>query len=154
MTDEIISLSKFLSRYVNVCGVNLKKITHDEVKALFPFIKRSSFDEIKKHKELLITGKVLLVSDGRKTIPYYTPILDYEKDSESLYLEREEVPKLELNDAHYDYSKLSEFELRELLVRKYNSFRNQVNARHELEHRGISITKKYKRSDYKIIKED
>jgi hypothetical protein len=154
MTDEIISLSKFLSRYVNVCGVNLKKITHEEVKALFPFLRRSTFEAVKKHKELLLTGKVVLVTDGKKTIPYYTPVLDYEKESEALYLEREEAPDIVLDDTHYDYSKLSEYKLRALLVRKYNSFRNQCNARHELEHRGIARTKKYKRSDYKKVGED
>ncbi len=152
--DTIISLSKFLARYANVTGVNLKKITHDEVKYLFPYLRRSSFDEIKKHKELIMNGKVVLVSDGRKVIPYYTPVLDFEYDAEALYLDREEVPQEEIDDNEYDYASMSEYELRELLVRKCNSFRNQMRARHELEHRGIAITKKYRRCEYKKIIEE
>ena len=133
---DSISLSKFLSRYAKVYGVNLKKITHDEVKVLFPELKRATFQELKANKELVISGKVLLVNDGRKTIPYYAPELTDDLEEE-MYLDREEVNDFEMNEEVSDCSDLSEYELRQLLRRKYNSYKNQINARRELESRGI-----------------
>ena len=149
--EEVISLSKFLSRYVCMQGDNLKRITHEEVKYLFPYLKRTSFDMIEEHKELLYMGKITLVSDGKKIIPYYTPELEY-SELEYNNLEREEDAPFEVDDNHYDYSSLSEYELRQLLRRKFSSYRNQVNARRELSNRGIAITKKYNRASYKNLK--
>ncbi len=157
MNIEPISLSKFLSRYANVTGYNLKKITHEEVKLLFPELVSTSFKELrskmrenneeKNISELFLSGKVILVTDGRHTIPYYTPTLSEEYEEE-MQFEREDC-EIEVDDRVYDYTSLNEYELRRLLRRKFNSYRNQVCARKELEVRGIEITKKYRRSDYK-----
>jgi len=158
MNIESISLSKFLSRYANVYGADLKRMTHDEVKVLFPELRRASNNPlktkndvlsfIKTHKEELILGKVVLVSDGRTMYPYYTPELTDDMEEE-MYVDREETKDFEIDDEVYDYSNLSEYELRELLRRKYNSYRNQTCARRELQSRGIAITKKYRRNDFK-----
>ena len=56
--------------------------------------------------------------------------------------------RFNIDDNHYDYSQLSEYELRQLLRRKFSSYRNQINARRELSQRGIAITKKYNRASY------
>ena len=150
--DKEISLSKFLSRYCYLKGETLKKVTHQEVKELFPEFKRSSFKEINEHPELLVTGKVILVNDGKKTIPYYS--LPIEEDKDYTELMREEVKKLEINDKHYDYSSLSIYELRLLLRHRFNSLRNQCCARNELKSRGVVLSKKYNRCKMKRDKED
>lgn len=67
---------------------------------------------------------------------------------------REEVDTtITLDDKVYDYVNMSVYELRCLLVRKFNSTRNQYCARRELNRRGIPITRKYKRVN-KIINEN
>ena len=142
-----ISLSKFLSRYVSLNGEDLKKITHAEVKKLFPELKRSSFDEISENPELLVSGKVILVSDGKHRIPYYVPKVMNE--GEDLEFHREAIPPREIDDTVYDYTKMSIYELRCLLARKFNSYRNQACARRELNRRGIELSRKYKRCDFK-----
>jgi hypothetical protein len=163
MHIDAISLSKFLSRYANVFGADLKKVTHEEVSVLFPELERASKRElrtkgevlafIKAHKEELLLGKIVLVSAGRYLIPYYTPVLIEDMDlseEEEMYFEREAVPT-RINNKVYDYSTLKEFELRNLLRRKFNSSRNQINARKELESRGFAKTRKYRRCNFKKI---
>ena len=147
----IITLAKFLSRYEFIKGRDLKKITHEEVKELFPEIKRTTFEDVERHKELLCTGKYILVNDGKKIIPYIVPELNY-KENDYQELNREKTTGIIVDDNNYDYSKLSEYELRQLLRRKFSSKRNQYLARKELIQRGIEITKKYKRVK-KLIKE-
>ena len=151
--EKVMSLSKFLSRYVCMQGDNLKRITHEEVKYLFPYLKRASFALIEENRELLYMGKITLVNDGKKTIPYFTPELEF-SDIEYNDLERQEEEPFQVDDNHYDYSRLSEYELRQLLRRKFSSYRNQINARRELSQRGIAITKKYNRASYKNVKDE
>lgn len=148
MYVETISLSKFLSRYAKVKGVDLNHLKHDDVKVLFPYLKRATFDEVKSNKELVFSGKILLVSDGKKTIPYYVPQLDIEEEMEYTELKREDVTRFNIDDNHYDYSQLSEYELRQLLRRKFSSARNQKEARRELESRGVELKKSNKRKNY------
>ena len=145
MKNEI-SLSKFLSRYGYLTGKDLKNVTHEEVKELFPEFKRSSFKEIDKNPELLITGKIILVNDGRKTIPYYARIQEKE---EYTIVERESVEKRKIDDEIYDYTSMSLYELRLLLRKRFNSVRNQNCARKEIEKRGIVLSKKYNRCKFK-----
>lgn len=161
MFKEAINLSKFLARYLNLTGANLNQLTHEDVKELFPSLKRSSYKEINEHPELLALGDVILVYDGKKTIPYYAPEMTfaYDEDGNVIENEPEEIdisflPKFEKNDKHYDYMSLSERELRSLLVRKFNSPRNQFAARRELTRRGIPITLKYKRETNKNYTEE
>ena len=63
--SNVISLSKFLARYANLTGKDLVNLTHDEVKVLFPQIKRTSFDYVDEHQDEMASGKVALVSDGK-----------------------------------------------------------------------------------------
>ena len=141
MFIDSISLAKFLSRYANVCGENLKKITHEEVKILFPELRSTTFKELRSSmrknnvedniNELFLSGKVMLVNDGHKTIPYYTPVLS-EDMTDEVYLNREECEGIVVDDNDYDYTRMSERELRRLLRRRFNSERNQRGARSEL----------------------
>ena len=145
MYRDVMSLSKFLSRYVQVKGVDLNHVKHDEVKFLFPFLKRASFDEIKYNRELIYSGKVILVSDGKKTIPYYVPQLEMDVDYEYDEFERQNALTNIVDDKYYDYSSMSEYELRQLLRRKFNSRRNQKEAKKELLSRGIELKKTHKK---------
>ena len=146
MKSQELSLSKFLSRYSYLKGADLIKVTHKEVAYLFPELRRSSFDEIKKNPELLFTGKVVIVNDGKKSIPYYVPQLSND-DIDCLDFNREAIKEREIDDSVYDYTNMSIYELRCLLERKFNSYRNQNCARRELNRRGIVLNKKYKRNN-------
>ena len=142
-----ISLAKFLSRYKYVEGEDLKKITHEEAIKLFPDLKRSTYEEVSNNRELLANGKIVFVDDGKRKIPYYIPeVLD---DIDTMEFHREPVSPVEIDDNDYDYSSMSVYELRCLLKRKFNSNRNQMNARKELNRRGITLNKKYNRNDIK-----
>ena len=155
MKDEVllakkygdISLAKYLSRFVSLNGRDLRKVTHDEVRLLFPNIRRASIAEVKKNPSLICTGEVILVDDGRNIVPYYIPQERCE-NIESEFI-REEVKKDKIDDTVYDYANMSIYELRCLLKRKFNSYRNQACAKMELGRRGIVLHKKYKRSEEK-----
>lgn len=147
--NNSISLSKFLSRYAALEGKDLKKVTHKEVKTLFPFLKRAGFEDVDRNPELITSGKVMLVDDGHRRLYYYVP--EKEHDAQMMQFSREEVDtRIIPDDKVYDYVNMSIYELRCLLVRKFNSTRNQYCARRELNRRGIPITRKYKRIHKKI----
>lgn len=144
-----ISLSKYLSRYVGLKGENLKKLHHEDVKILFPYIKRASFKFIEKNPELINKNKVVIVNDGRSCIPYYIENKMFD-DFDELLLEEDK--KEDINYKEYDYSKLSIYELKQLLRRAFNSYKNQFLAKKELTNRGI-VKKKYKRNEFKNYNE-
>lgn len=147
MKYNCISLSKFLARFGSLQGEALSQITHDEVKILFPQFKRTTFEYAKENKELVSTGKILMVDDGKKIIPSILPILN-EKNDFLLDVLREEDEIKEVDYGEYDYTSMSIYELKQLLDRKFNSTNNSRNAKRELESRGI-IKKKYKREKIK-----
>ena len=145
--SNVISLSKFLARYANLTGKDLVNLTHDEVKVLFPQIKRTSFDYVDEHQDEMASGKVALVSDGKKVVPYFVPEYDFEHDVTEVVRPKDEPIKRD--DTDYDYTKLSIYELRTLLRRKFSTQKNQYRAARELERRGVVLHKKYNRRDYK-----
>lgn len=151
MNQKSIALSKFLSRYHNLTGDNLTKLTHKDVKILFPHLERYSFDELESNPELLYSGDVVMVSDGKSVIPYRVPKIElFEEDP--LEVCREEEPKIVITPKHYRYDKMSIYELRCLLERKFNHIKNRREARKELESRGIVLKKKYVRENAHNIK--
>ena len=144
-----ISLAKFLSRVTNLTGKDLSKLRHEDVKILFPYLKRTSFDYVFDNPGLVCLGEVIMVNDGRKIIPYINPEICLDEEKVELHVNK--IPKHKINDNHYDYNKLSTYELRCLLIKKLNSYRNQMAARRELEKRGELNHKKYKRSEEKEL---
>lgn len=152
MKYETITLSKFLSRTLGLGGSDLKKITHLDVKVLFPQLKRSTFEYVNNHPEAITCGKILMVSDGKTVIPYYVPTIEKEFDFHEIEVEHEEPRKI--NDERYDYTTMSIYELKQLLNTRFNSYRNSREARRELEKRGVVLTKKYNRNEIKRMKED
>ena len=147
MKYNSIRLSKFLARFGSLQGEALSHITHDEVKVLFPQFVRTTFEYARNNKELVSTGKILMVDDGRKIIPYILPELDYE-NSFLLDVLRQEDDVKEIDYGEYDYTSMSIYELKKLLDRKFNSTNNSRHAKRELESRGL-IKKKYKREKIK-----
>ena len=144
MYYKSITLSKFLARYLNFGGEELRKLTHADVKELFPQIERCSYDIIDKNPELLAKGYVMMVTDGRNTIPYKVPSLDYLK-GETLEINRKTEPPILIKECKYNYSKMSVYELKCLLTRKFNASKNRRDAKKELEDRGVVLSKKYVR---------
>ncbi len=152
MKYETITLSKFLSRTMGLEGIDLKKITHLAAKELFPELKRSTFEHVKKFPEDIMTGKIMMVSDGKTVVPYYAPTIKKDLEMKEVRIEFDdpEEPK----DKEYDYTRMSVYELKQLLNRKFNTYKNAREARKELEKRGIVLTKKYNRNEVKRMKED
>lgn len=145
MNNEI-NLSKFLARYCNLTGKDLSKIKHEDVKMLFPDLKRATFEEIEENPMLVYSGSVLLVNDGKKVVPYYVPITAYEEmDDPMEFSMQKDDNGPHVDYGKHDYTKMSIYELRCMLKRKFNSIANQRNARRELERRGIVLSKKYDR---------
>lgn len=68
-----VTLSKFLSRFLAVDGMALTKLSHADVKMLFPMLKRASFEYVEKHPEEVMMGRIIMVNDGKKVIPYIVP---------------------------------------------------------------------------------
>ena len=138
-----ITLSKFLSRYMAVDGKALTKVSHADVKILFPSIQRTSFEYAEKHQEDIMMGRILIVFDGKTTIPYIVPKEDEITDSRTTMPHKESKKE---KRHHYDYSRMKIYELKQLLNARFNTYKVSRNARQELESRGVLVKKKkYKR---------
>lgn len=154
-----MSLSKFLSRYVNVRGSALNKVTHSDVRILFPDLQTMPLTEIKHsskpdedNTKLVYSGDIVLVTDGREIVAYVAPELKcVEEDEMNFYGKKAEQ---KINNDIGNCADLNEYELRLLLRRKFNSLTVQSAARRELRSRGVAITKKYKRNNKKIFYEE
>ena len=84
-----ILLNDFLDKYYGRTDFREKKLIHENIKSLFPDIKRGCFEEIVKNPELVYTGKVVIVKDANNNcIPYLT---GYEIDLDSSLDERENL---------------------------------------------------------------
>ena len=143
-----ISLSKFLSRYLNLSGDGLGKITHDQVKILFPSIKECTEEEIEKNPGLLQSGDVLYVNDGKRTIAYHAPAI-FDLDPDQTCEVTSDVNPTHIDYRYYDYTSMSIYELKMLLDRKFNCCRNSKKAKRELKKRGAILTRKYDRTSEK-----
>ena len=148
METEIISLRKFLMLYLNITYDRKYKITHRDVKVLFPDLKRASLDDIRKDPYLLITKKIVLVNDGRNVVPYIKPmILDEEMELTDIDIEVE-------HRRSYDFDNMTKNELKALFYENNCSKRDKYKAKRELADRGVELKrkpgKKYKerRDDY------
>ena len=152
MKKNEMSLAKFLSRYLLIGGIDLKKLTHEDVKSLFPNIKRSSFKRINQNPNLLYSGRVVLVNDGKSTIPYYIPD---ELETSNDYIEFVMCETKEYHEEeYYDFMSMTNYELKKLLENKLNSRKNRMKAKKELEDRGLILKRKYKRTKENLNKED
>ena len=75
-----LSINEFLETFYGKIDLKEKKLAHENIKSLFPDIKRGSFEDIVKNPELVYTGKVVFVRDYNNIcIPYLTGY-DFELD--------------------------------------------------------------------------
>lgn len=108
----IIIMPKFLYEYFGVTDLNIFEMTHDDVKVLFPELKRSSFEEIQKDYTCIYNGNVILVRDKKgDIIPYYNPLRYLEMEFECL--EKIERPKKIKQQNNIDIEELSNYQLKE-----------------------------------------
>jgi len=116
-----IDLISFLNNYYGINNESLKmnKLTHTDVKILFPMIKRSSFSELQNNMSLVYKGELLLVYDSYgKILPYINPHLEV-LDNNEYFNNYEDVTFININDI--DLDKLTKDELLQLRRRlKYN----------------------------------
>lgn len=138
-----VTLSKFLSRFLMVDGMALTKVTHADVKMLFPMLKRASFEYVEKYPEEVMMGRILMVSDGKKIIPYIVP--DVRKIEIDMTMMPELIEEKRTGKRETDYTKMRVYELKKLLNLRFNTYKVSRSARNELENRGILLKKKYKR---------
>ena len=138
-----VTLSKFLSRFLMVDGMALTKVTHADVKMLFPMLKRASLEYVEKHPEEVMMGRILMVSDGKKVIPYIVP--DVRKIEIDMTMMPELIEEKRTGKRETDYTKMRVYELKKLLNLRFNTYKVSRSARNELENRGILLKKKYKR---------
>lgn len=138
-----VTLSKFLSRFLMVDGMALTKVTHADVKMLFPMLKRASFEYVEKHPEEVMMGRILMVSDGKTVIPYIVP--DVRKIEIDMTMMPELIKEKRTGKRETDYTKMRVYELKKLLNLRFNTYKVSRSARNELENRGILLKKKYKR---------
>lgn len=147
---KIMTITKFASRFLGICGENLKLLTHEDIKYLFPDTKRSSFEYIRKNPQELECGRVILVTDGKQIIPYYSPIIDLDYQANNM----ECIKENKKGERCLDYTKMKIYELKKLLNVRFNGYHVSRCARHELESRGVVLTKKYNRNEFKKWRKD
>lgn len=134
---KTITLSKFLSRYVMLTGKGLKNVTHEDVKNLFPYLKRCSFEDAKQLKN------VLYVFDGKNTVPYIIPDENLSCDYANV-----ESDKKNRTIQTKEFCDMTIQELLCLLNTKFNKHSTSKKARRELENRGYTLKRTYKIKKY------
>ena len=135
---EKITLSKFIARSYNIQGSELKKMTHDMVKSLFPELKRTSFEYLEKNPSLGAYGEIVLVEDAKgKVIPYFAPEIDYtieDVDNVSITFDKAKVEK------YKDVEDMTNYELK-VAVKKTTSIGTLRKVKKELEKRNLKKSK-------------
>lgn len=147
-----VTLSKFLSRFLAVDGMALTKLSHADVKMLFPMLKRASFEYVEKHPEEVMMGRIIMVNDGKKVIPYIVP--DVRKIEIDITMMPEFVEEKRNAKREIDYTKMRVYELKRLLNLRFNTYKVSRGARNELENRGVLLKKKYKRVNKVELEEE
>ena len=83
--DNSISYRKFLSVFYGISGEGIykSKFTHNDMKEIFGFLERASYDEVLDNPSLVLTGRIAIVSDYNGSyVPYRIPINEIEKNIE------------------------------------------------------------------------
>ena len=165
MEIQVMSASKFVSKYFNLSGKDVSRLTHVDLQHMFRLLEPKEWGQIASYSKCvtkdgsivindsifkgyineLMSGEAILIDDGHRIMAYKTPHVLYDTQEPYAY----KAEKIVLDDGYYDYSSMEESEIRKHLVRTENSYRNQVEARKELKRRKIPVTKKYNRNEFK-----
>jgi len=99
--DMSIDLISFLRNYYGISNSSLKSncLTHNDVKILFPFVERTSFDYVRKNYDYGFKGIIIMVYDSRgNIIPYLNPFIEnieYDNDKVDNYFDNSVVFELD-----------------------------------------------------------
>lgn len=81
----IITMAEFLYNYFGIEDLNVFSITHEDIKVLFPELKRFSITELEKDLTLIYKGDVILVKDKKGfVLPYCNPLRYLDVDVKDL----------------------------------------------------------------------
>lgn len=139
MDYNSITLKKFLILYCGIKSESLgeRKISHEEIKILFPYIKRTSFDVISKNKKCLYSGEIIVVTDSYgKMIPYVKPIIKEENTLEfnvDVYTQRIEESVIKENLSPYELKMLSKRFKQLGRFKEYRIIRNLLKKSKDLD---------------------
>lgn len=161
--DLIISASKYMSNYYNIKDKNLNKLSHKDLKEIFPELISVNFGDITEEK--VFTGEILLVIDSENIILGY--INPYLKDYEEHYELCEENEKINIvfvagnesfNIGEIDdeiLKELSLYELKELrkIVKRNKKHKTQRLVQTELYFRKENHNTKHEKQEKCKIRE-
>ena len=97
-----VDLISFLRNYYGINNSSLKSncLTHNDVKVLFPFVKRTSFEHLRLNYDYGHKGIIIMVYDARgSVIPYLNPFIEnieYDNDEVDNYIDNQVA--IELDD--------------------------------------------------------
>ena len=136
LASESISIESFLSNFLGIRDNNVlsSKISHKDIKQLFPKLVRPSFDYILDSPDLIYNGEVILVEDSFGSIvPYFNPSYVYEEvDFIGEYIEQQNQKEDIFNINEIDLQNLSNYELQNLLhIYEQHGIRSAYRKVHE-----------------------
>ena len=118
LSENSISVESFLARVLGIRDKSFlsSKISHADIKQLFPQLVRPSFSYIVDNPAIIYNGEAFLVEDSfGSVVPYFNPSFLYEETEYfGEFVEehpREELPQVD----ELELSELSNYELQNLL---------------------------------------
>ena len=119
MEIQLISVSKFVTKYFNLSGKDVKKLTHVGLQHTFRLLEPLNWGEMpsyskcvtkdgtiiindsiyKRHINELISGQAILIDDGHRIMAYKTPQVLFDVQQSDIY----KVEKMVVDDGYYDY---------------------------------------------------
>lgn len=144
---EKMSITKFLSRYYGVNNSNICNLTHQDVKILFPEIKRCSFNYANKNFEEIVKGNIILVEDRRGNIaPYFVFQCEYDVYEEIFDFDSKENDEKILDVTSEELAEFSKWQLIQSLKECRNCPYMRKKICREMQDRGMK--QRDKRRDY------
>lgn len=138
-----IDLIGFLCNYYGITSEYLKanKLTHADVKILFPNIKRTSFIEMKNNLSLVYNGEIILVYDCHgKILPYLNP-----------HLEINDCFVNEDSYAENDLIDIKEVEIETLSKEELLHLRKLLKIRHQRSSEKVIVQAIRNKKDHQVI---
>lgn len=169
LNKQAVSMREFLKRFLHVDNDELIEygLTHNDLRKIFPNLKRTSFDVILDDPSVVYTGEVILVLDASEhVVPYVSKELktlesfgiddamdksEWEKPPEQWGSPKQDTPNIH----DYDLKSMSIYEL-EILLKLY-SYSNQMSSYYTVRREIVSRSDSHqgnKRSKQKSLKKE
>ena len=119
--NNATTLKLFLIAYCGIQDGNLlsNKLSHKDIKQLFPNLKRVSFDYVLDNIDDIYTGNIILVQDSfEKVVPYKNPHIQIYEDINIEYVEEDIENSNDTFDTVLELENLNSYELSQL-AKKY-----------------------------------